>query len=67
MLTKLKVHCVKKLTKELPLNTQDFVTVDGGEGGTGAAPPEFSMNVGMPLIEALALVDNVLIGVRKSR
>src|SRR5690606_31020188 len=27
----------------------DFITVDGGEGGTGAAPLEFSNSVGMPL------------------
>ena len=31
----------------------DFITVDGAEGGTGAAPPEFSNSVGMPLQEAL--------------
>jgi len=29
----------------------DFITVDGAEGGTGAAPAEFSNSVGMPLIE----------------
>lgn len=31
----------------------DFITIDGGEGGTGAAPIEFSNYVGMPLIEGL--------------
>lgn len=40
----------------------DFITVDGGEGGTGAAPPEFSNSVGMPLLDALAFADNVLHG-----
>lgn len=40
----------------------DFITVDGGEGGTGAAPIEFSNSVGMPLREALALVDDQLRG-----
>lgn len=40
----------------------DFITVDGGEGGTGAAPPEFSNFVGMPLLEGLAFVDNMLKG-----
>ncbi|NOS55657.1 MAG: FMN-binding glutamate synthase family protein [Cyclobacteriaceae bacterium] len=40
----------------------DFITVDGGEGGTGAAPPEFSNSVGMPLLDALAFVDNALRG-----
>jgi len=40
----------------------DFVTVDGGEGGTGAAPLEFSNSVGMPLREALAFVYDALNG-----
>lgn len=40
----------------------DFVNVDGGEGGTGAAPPEFSNSIGMPLIEGLVFVHNALVG-----
>lgn len=40
----------------------DFITVDGGEGGTGAAPIEFSDNVGMPLHEALVFVCDTLRG-----
>jgi len=40
----------------------DFITVDGGEGGTGAAPPEFSNFVGMPLLDGIAFVDNMLKG-----
>lgn len=40
----------------------DFVTVDGAEGGTGAAPSEFSNNVGMPLVDALRFVDNTFNG-----
>lgn len=40
----------------------DFITVDGGEGGTGAAPPEFTNFVGMPLLDALAFVENSLRG-----
>jgi glutamate synthase domain-containing protein 2 len=40
----------------------DFITVDGGEGGTGAAPPEFSNFVGMPLMDGLSFVDNMLTG-----
>jgi glutamate synthase domain-containing protein 2 len=40
----------------------DFITVDGGEGGTGAAPPEYSDHVGMPLREALAFVYDTLNG-----
>ncbi|HHJ38816.1 MAG: glutamate synthase [Methylothermaceae bacteria B42] len=40
----------------------DFITVDGGEGGTGAAPLEYSNSVGMPLREALAFVVDCLTG-----
>ncbi|HNU43535.1 MAG TPA: FMN-binding glutamate synthase family protein, partial [Cyclobacteriaceae bacterium] len=40
----------------------DFITIDGGEGGTGAAPPEFSNSVGMPMLDALAFADNALRG-----
>jgi glutamate synthase domain-containing protein 2 len=40
----------------------DFITVDGGEGGTGAAPLEYSNSVGMPLREALVFVVDVLTG-----
>jgi glutamate synthase domain-containing protein 2 len=40
----------------------DFVIVDGGEGGTGAAPVEFEDHVGMPLTEGLMIVHNALVG-----
>lgn len=40
----------------------DFITVDGGEGGTGAAPLEFSNFVGMPLRDGLSFVHNSLVG-----
>ncbi len=40
----------------------DFITVDGGEGGTGAAPVEFSNSVGMPLDDGLTFVDDALRG-----
>lgn len=40
----------------------DFITVDGGEGGTGAAPQEFSNYVGAPLLDGLDFVANVLTG-----
>ncbi len=41
----------------------DFIVVDGGEGGTGAAPLEFVNHVGAPLREALMLVHNTLVGI----
>lgn len=40
----------------------DFVVVDGGEGGTGAAPIELSNHVGLPLNDGLVIVRNALIG-----
>ena len=40
----------------------DFITIDGGEGGTGAAPLEFSNSVGMPYREGLAFAYDALIG-----
>jgi glutamate synthase domain-containing protein 2 len=42
--------------------TPDFIVVDGGEGGTGAAPMEFTDHIGTPLQEALLLVHNTLTG-----
>ncbi len=38
----------------------DYIAVDGAEGGTGAAPLEFSNNLGFPLSEALSFVHNSL-------
>lgn len=43
--------------------TPDFITVDGAEGGTGAAPVEFSNRLGMMCLEGLYIVHNALIGV----
>ncbi len=40
----------------------DFVTVDGAEGGTGAAPVEFTNSVGTPLREGLSFVHDALRG-----
>ena len=40
----------------------DFITVDGSEGGTGAAPVEFTDHLGSPLRDAIVFVDNALIG-----
>lgn len=42
--------------------TLDFITVDGSEGGTGAAPTEFSDHIGSPLRDAIVFVDNALRG-----
>ena len=39
----------------------DFITVDGGEGGTGAAPLEFSNSLGMPYKDAVVFVHDTLL------
>ena len=41
----------------------DFITVDGAEGGTGAAPVEFSNNMGEPLDSGLTFAHNALVGI----
>jgi glutamate synthase domain-containing protein 2 len=43
--------------------TPDFITVDGGEGGTGAAPTEMTNSVGSPLRDAVIFVNQSLIGI----
>ncbi len=40
----------------------DFIVVDGAEGGTGAAPTEFSDHIGAPMREGLLFVHNTLVG-----
>lgn len=42
--------------------TPDFIAIDGGEGGTGAAPLEFSNHVGSPGVEGLIFAHNALVG-----
>jgi glutamate synthase domain-containing protein 2 len=41
----------------------DFITVDGAEGGTGAAPVEYSNYIGTPLESGLVFVHNALVGI----
>ncbi len=40
----------------------DFIVIDGSEGGTGAAPLEFTDHIGVPLHEGLLFVHNTLVG-----
>lgn len=42
----------------------DFITIDGAEGGTGAAPMEFSDYLGMPLNQGLVFAHSCLVGAR---
>lgn len=56
-----EVYAVMKAMIESGIRL-DYIVVDGGEGGTGAAPVEFSNRIGMPLREGLILVRNALVG-----
>lgn len=42
--------------------TPDYIAIDGAEGGTGAAPLEFSNYIGMPGVDALIFAHNMLKG-----
>ena len=39
----------------------DFITIDGGEGGTGAAPMSLMDNVGLSVKHALPMVNDILV------
>jgi Glutamate synthase domain 2 len=41
-------------------NYPDFISVDGGEGGTGSAPLEFTNYIGTPLLEGLVFLNTQL-------
>ncbi|TMM48472.1 FMN-binding glutamate synthase family protein [Qipengyuania marisflavi] len=56
-----EVFAIVKAMRETGI-TLDYIVVDGAEGGTGAAPVEFSNRVGAPLREGLILVRNALVG-----
>jgi glutamate synthase domain-containing protein 2 len=56
-----EVFAMAKAMKETGIHP-DFITVDGSEGGTGAAPVEFADHLGAPLREGLMLVHNMLVG-----
>ncbi|RTK92676.1 MAG: FMN-binding glutamate synthase family protein [Rickettsiales bacterium] len=40
----------------------DFITIDGAEGGSGAAPVTFTNRLGTPINEAITFVNNCLVG-----
>lgn len=56
-----EIYAVMKAMIETGIRL-DYIVVDGAEGGTGAAPVEFSNRVGMPLREGLIFVRNALVG-----
>ncbi len=53
----------RKLIKEMKRQKifPDYISIDGSEGGTGAAPKSFMDNVGVPLFKALPIVQKVLV------
>lgn len=54
--------CICKAMIETGI-TPDFITIDGAEGGTGAAPVEFTNRLGMICLEGVNFVHNALVGV----
>lgn len=56
-----EIYAVMKAMLETGIRL-DYIVVDGAEGGTGAAPVEFSNRVGMPLREGVIFVRNALVG-----
>ena len=58
---KVEFYAICKAMLELQIYP-DFISVDGAEGGTGAAPREFTNNLGTPLNEGLDFVHNTLVG-----
>ncbi len=60
-------NLIKKRVDEGSDAYPDFITVDGGDGGSGAAPLEMMMTVGMVIAKALHIADSTLkrVGVRE--
>ena len=51
--THLAFDCANEELADIMVKTNkgpDFITVDGGEGGTGAAPPSFADHVSLPWV-----------------
>lgn len=55
-----EVESLIKLMKEKDVYP-DFITIDGGEGGTGASPLVFTNHIGTPLMDGLSFVNQLLI------
>jgi glutamate synthase domain-containing protein 2 len=55
-------EALRKIAQEMKKtgNGPDFITIDGGEGGTGAAPVALADRMGMPILHAIPVVDTVL-------
>lgn len=53
------LHQIAALLAELG-DGPDFITIDGGEGGTGAGPVALADHMGLPILHSIPLVDNIL-------
>ena len=53
-------NLIKKRVDEGSASYPDFITIDGGDGGSGAAPLEMMMTVGMVITKALYIADSTL-------
>ncbi|MCG3400705.1 FMN-binding glutamate synthase family protein [Staphylococcus massiliensis] len=55
-------HDIENMVKTMAEQNKfpDFITIDGGEGGTGATFQELQDGVGLPLFTALPLLDGLL-------
>ncbi|MEP6343958.1 MAG: FMN-binding glutamate synthase family protein [Maricaulaceae bacterium] len=55
---------IKELIAEIksrgPASAPDFMTIDGGDGGTGAAPMPLMDNMGLTIRESLPAIDDLL-------
>lgn len=59
-------HLIKRRVDDGSSAYPDFITIDGSDGGSGAAPIEMMLSVGMRITKALYLADSTLrdVGVR---
>lgn len=51
---------IAEIKRRGPESAPDFMTIDGGDGGTGAAPMPLIDNVGLTIREGLPLIDDLL-------
>ncbi len=51
---------VSEIKRRGPASAPDFITLDGGDGGTGAAPMPLMDNMGLPVKESLPLMADLL-------
>jgi glutamate synthase domain-containing protein 2 len=55
---------IEAVLRRGPADAPDFLTIDGGEGGSGAAPQALADHMSLPIIEALPIVASRLIEAR---